>query len=122
MPQDPQRIEFDVGPDKYARYTRLIGLRVGGVLVWRIVSDPVSQQDDGEKIDALRTEQLIEAGAIAAQHAPPGERPATVSQVSARLAIGELVDALPKEKRDDVLGRLRGRLTMAEWRQLGLDR
>lgn len=69
---NPVRIEFGVGVDVYGRTTRLIGEHQGGVYIWSIVSDPVSQRDEGERIRSLTTGQLVELGRIAATFGKAG--------------------------------------------------
>lgn len=63
----PTRFEYALPPDAYARRSKLIGEREGGVLKWTIKSDAVSQRDEGEIIRSLTTAQLIEIGRIAGQ-------------------------------------------------------
>jgi hypothetical protein len=57
---DPRPVEFtfEIGRDRYGRRSRLHGERVGGNVYWSIVSDPVSQRDDGERMNDLTTEHL----------------------------------------------------------------
>lgn len=62
---EPRRAEYDLGTDRYKRRSRLVLERDAGNMVWSIVSDPVDQRDDGERIASLTSEQLIEAGHIA---------------------------------------------------------
>ncbi|GEM_PF-2466634 len=54
----PTKVEYDIGKDRYGRRTRLISEKDGGQVHWSIISDPVSQRDEGEHIRSLTSEQL----------------------------------------------------------------
>lgn len=60
------RIEYEAGHDVYGRRTRLVGVWNGSAYLWSIVSDPVSQRDEGEAIHSLTSAQLVELGRLAA--------------------------------------------------------
>jgi hypothetical protein len=62
----PERVEYRLAADRYNRSSRLIGeAQTNGTMLWSIVSDPVSQRDEGEHIRSLTTEQLVQIGEIA---------------------------------------------------------
>lgn len=68
----PVKVEFYLGPDKYGRRSHLKGvLATDGQYCWSIVSDPVSQRDEGEAIRSLTTDQLKELGRVASEFAGP---------------------------------------------------
>lgn len=52
----PKLIEqtVEIGQDAYGRRVTMIRHRTyDGKTMWRIISDPVSQRDDGERMDGL---------------------------------------------------------------------
>lgn len=60
MPREVQRI-YDIGTDVYGRQvqaTRHVDYM--GRRMWKIVSHPVSNQDEGERMDGLSDENLRE--------------------------------------------------------------
>ncbi len=64
----PAKIEFFLGGDEYGRRTSLKGvLRTTGDYIWRIESEALSQQDQGDTLRSLTTDQLTEIGLVAAQ-------------------------------------------------------
>lgn len=57
----PQIIEqkVEIGTDAYGRRVTMLRHRTyDGKTMWRIVSDPVSQRDEGERMDGLTDENL----------------------------------------------------------------
>ena len=69
----PAKVEFYLGPDHYSRRTNLKGvLQTNGQYSWQIVSEPVSQRDEGEAIRSLTTAQLEELGRVAGEFAKAG--------------------------------------------------
>lgn len=69
----PVKVEFRLGPDKYGRRTHLKGvLQTNGQYCWSIISEPVSQRDEGEAIRSLTTDQLVELGRVAGEFGRAG--------------------------------------------------
>jgi hypothetical protein len=57
----PQIIEqkVDIGADAYGRRVTATRLRnYDGKIIWRIVSDAMSQRDEGERMDGLTDENI----------------------------------------------------------------
>lgn len=67
FPAGARRVEYDIGSDRYARRTRLVGEIAGGAVYWSIISEPANQRDDGEKIHSLTTPQMKEIARLAAE-------------------------------------------------------
>lgn len=57
---DPKLVEqkLEIGADRYGRRVTMTRYLDGGAPFWRIVSEPSSQRDDGERMDSLTDENI----------------------------------------------------------------
>lgn len=63
---DPSMREWDVGADVYGRTVRLRHQRTyDGKSAWSLISEPVSQRDEGERMHSLSLDNLRQIAAIA---------------------------------------------------------
>ncbi len=60
----PTLREWLLHSDRYGRPSRLVAKREGGITHWSIISEPVNQRDEGERIHSLTTQQLREIAEI----------------------------------------------------------
>ena len=68
---EPIAIEWDVGQDAYGRHVKLKrGRTYDGKWVWSITSEPVSQRDEGERIQSLSIGALQSIAAIVKDFRP----------------------------------------------------